>query len=225
LMTAMVALDANPDLTETLAIGDQDVDYLRHSRSRLAVGTRLSREEMLQLALMSSENRAASALARYYPGGKSAFIRAMNSKAAALGMFDSYFYDSTGLNAGNVSTARDLARMVAAAGDYPLIRQMTSTATRDVFVGRRLMRFNNTNALVKNPDWNIEVSKTGFINEAGKCIVMKTWVDAKPTIMVLLDSPGRSARLSDAMHIKNWLESPSYLSRHETSQTMPAGFE
>jgi D-alanyl-D-alanine endopeptidase (penicillin-binding protein 7) len=226
LMTAMVALDANPSLAETMTIGQQDVDNMRHSRSRLPVGTNLSREEMLRLALMSSENRAASALARYYPGGKSAFVRAMNNKALELGMFDTYFYDSTGLNAGNVSSARDLARMVAAAGEYPLITQMTSTATHDVYIGRRLQRFNNTNALVKNPDWTIEVSKTGFINEAGKCIVMKAWINGKPTIIVQLDAGGSSARLADAMHIKSWLESPAYLTRQDaTFNVPPGGFE
>jgi D-alanyl-D-alanine endopeptidase (penicillin-binding protein 7) len=223
LMTAMVALDAAPSLTETMTISQQDVDMLRHSRSRLPVGASLSREEMLRLALMSSENRAASALARYYPGGKSAFIEAMNNKALALGMFDTYFYDSTGLNAGNVSSARDLARMVAAAGEYPLIRQMTSTATHDVQVGRRLQRFNNTNALVKNPDWTIEVSKTGYINEAGKCIVMKTWINSKPTVIVLLDSAGSSTRIADSMRIKSWLESPAYLTSRDVSATMPPG--
>jgi D-alanyl-D-alanine endopeptidase (penicillin-binding protein 7) len=226
LMTAMVVLDAQPSLTEYMTIGQQDVDNMRHSRSRLPVGTNLSREEMLRLALMSSENRAASALARYYPGGKSAFIRAMNNKTLELGMFDTYFYDSTGLNAGNVSSARDLARMVAAAGEYPLITQMTSTATHDVYIGRRLQRFNNTNALVKNPDWTIEVSKTGFINEAGKCIVMKTWINGKPTIIVLLDAGGSSARLADSMHIKSWLESPAYLSRQDAAvNPPPGGFE
>lgn len=226
LMTAMVTLDAAPSLSETMTISQQDVDTLRHSRSRLPVGASLSREEMLRLALMSSENRAASALARYYPGGRSAFIKAMNTKALTLGMFDTYFYDSTGLNAGNVSSARDLARMVAAAGEYPLIRQMTSTGSHDVYVGRRLQRFNNTNALVRNPDWTIEVSKTGFINEAGKCIVMKTWINSKPTIIVLLDSAGSSTRLADSMHIKSWLESPAYLSsRDAATDGVPGGFE
>lgn len=224
LMTAMVALDAAPDLNETMTIAQEDVDTLRHSRSRLPVGTRLSREEMFRLALMSSENRAASALGRYYPGGKKAFVKAMNDKALSLGMFDTYFYDSTGLNAGNVSSARDLARMVAAAGEYPLIRQITSTATHDVYVGRRLQRFNNTNALVRNPDWNIEVSKTGFINEAGKCLVMKTWINAKPTIIVLLDSAGSSTRIADSMHIKSWLESPAYLTKGDTDlNALPPG--
>lgn len=224
LMTAMVALDAVPDLSETMTIAQEDVDMMRHSRSRLPVGTKLSREEMLRLALMSSENRAASALARYYPGGKRAFVEAMNSKALALGMFDTYFYDSTGLNAGNVSSARDLARMVAAAGEYPLIRQMTSTGTHDTYVGKRLQRFNNTNALVRNPDWNIEVSKTGYINEAGKCLVMKTWINAKPTIIVLLDAPGSSTRLADSMRIKSWLESPSYLTSGDAAvNALPPG--
>ncbi|MGR8933959.1 MAG: serine hydrolase [Gammaproteobacteria bacterium] len=225
LMTAMVTLDAAPNFNDIMTIGQQDVDTLRHSRSRLPVGTKLSREEMLRLALMSSENRAASALARYYPGGRSAFIKAMNTKALNLGMFDTYFYDSTGLNAGNVSSARDLARMVAAAGKYPLIRQMTSTGSHDVAVGRRTLRYNNTNALVRNPDWHIEVSKTGFINEAGKCLVMKTWIHSKPTIIVLLDSASGSMRIADSMRIRNWLESPAYLTSRDAAESLPGGFE
>ncbi|MDK9724986.1 MAG: D-alanyl-D-alanine endopeptidase [Sterolibacteriaceae bacterium MAG5] len=216
LMTAMVALDANPSLQEILTIGEEDVDTLKGTHSRLHVGTRLTREEMLNLALMSSENRAASALSRHYPGGREAFIAAMNRKTQALGMTDTQFADPTGLTASNVSSARDLAKMVAAAYQYPLIREFSTMAEREVMVGRRHQMFRNTNSLVKSPSWEIGLSKTGYINEAGKCLVMHTWLNSKPTIIVLLDSWGKMTRIGDANRIKRWVES-AQMAQRQTS--------
>lgn len=207
LMTAMVALDMHPNLREDLTIADSDVDTLRHSTSHVPVGTVLPREDMLRLALMSSENRAAASLARHYPGGTAAFVAAMNRKAQALGLKDTHFFDSTGLNAGNVSSARDLARMVTAASGYPLIREFTTTAAHDVKLRYGLRTFHNTNPLVKSDAWEIGVSKTGYINESGKCLVMQAWFKNKPTIIVLLDSYGKFTRQGDANRIKRWVES------------------
>lgn len=206
LMSAMVVLDAQQGMSDLLEISDSDVDYLRGSSSRLAVGTILSREDMLRLMLMSSENRAAAALARYYTGGTGAFIAAMNRKAASLGLRETRFYDSSGLNAGNVSSARDLVQMVGAAAHYPLIREFSTTAEYLVEVGGRLRQFHNTNPLVANADWQIGVSKTGYIRESGKCLVMQAWLRSKPLIIVLLDSASRYTRVADAARIKKWLE-------------------
>lgn len=210
LMTAMVLLDSKPFLERPLVIGEQDIDYLRHSSSRLPVGTVLSVEEMLRLALMASENRAASALSRSIPGGKYAFINAMNLKARSLGLRYTHFFDATGLNANNVSSARDLAKIVVAASHYPLIREMTTTVAYDQWVGERLVPFKNTNALMKNPEWQIAVSKTGYINESGKCLVMETWLNNRPTIVVLLDAPGRHTPIGDSNRIKQWVDSGAY---------------
>jgi D-alanyl-D-alanine endopeptidase (penicillin-binding protein 7) len=213
LMTAMVVLDAKPDLTETLAIGEDDVDILKGTRSRLKVGTHLAREEMLRLALMSSENRAASALSRHYPGGRDAFIAAMNQKAQALGLADTRFQDATGLTAANVSSPRDLAKMVDAAHQYPLIREFSTTSEGEFSIAGRPQHFRNTNTLVKSPTWEIGLSKTGYINEAGKCLVMQAWLNNKPTIIVLLDSWGRLTRIGDANRIKRWVENASLAQR------------
>lgn len=207
LMTAMVALDAMPNLHETLSIGEDDVDALKGTRSRLAVGTRLTREDMLRLALMSSENRAASALSRHYPGGSAAFLEAMNRKARELGLNDTRFFDPTGLNSSNVSSARDLCKMVAAAADYPLIRDFSTMAEYTVTINGRPREFRNTNALVRSPDWDIAVSKTGYISEAGRCLVMQARFNDKPVIIVLLDSWGKFTRIGDANRIKRWMES------------------
>ena len=213
LMTAMVVLDAKPDLTETLAINEDDVDLLKGTRSRLKVGTHLAREEMLRLALMSSENRAAAALSRNYPGGREAFIAAMNQKAQALGLVDTRFQDPTGLTAANVSSPRDLAKMVDAAHQYPLIREFSTTSEGEFNIAGRTQQFRNTNTLVKNPTWEIGLSKTGYINEAGKCLVMQAWLNNKPTIIVLLDSWGKMTRIGDANRIKRWVESASLAQR------------
>lgn len=206
LMTAMVVLDGQQSLSESVRVTDEDIDTLKGSSSRLPVGTELSREEMLRLALMASENRAASSLARNYPGGMPAFVAAMNRKAAAIGLTDTRFHDGTGLNSGNVSSARDLTKMVAAASRYPLVREFSTTAEHDVEVGGRLRRFANTNALVRGGEWEIGVSKTGYISEAGRCLVMQAWLHEKPLIIVLLDSVGKFTRIADAQRIRKWLD-------------------
>lgn len=210
LMTAMVVLDSQPDMNESLSVADADLDVLKGTHSRLGVGTTFVRSEMMKLALMSSENRAASVLARNYPGGTAAAVAAMNAKARKLGMLNTTFRDPTGLNSENVSTARDLVKMVAAARNYKLIHQYTTTATHSVEGARgRELTFNNTNPLVKNADWEIGVSKTGYINEAGRCLVMQAQIRQRPVIIVLLDSVGKSTRIGDANRVKKWIESSS----------------
>lgn len=208
LMTAMVVLDAQLPMNEQITIVDQDVDTLRNSGSRLAVGTTLPRQDMLRLALMSSENRAAAALARTYPGGTVAFVANMNNKAATLGMARSHFVDSTGLHSENVSTAEDLVKMVQAGTGYDQIREFTTTASHDVAMpGRRhSVEFHNTNALVRAKQWDIGLSKTGFINEAGRCLVMQAKIASRSVIIVLLDSWGKYTRIGDANRIKKWVE-------------------
>ncbi len=206
LMTAMVVLDAKLDLDEPLVIEDQDKDMLRHSRSRLPVGTRLTRADALGLALMSSENRAAHALGRTFPGGVAACVKAMDAKARELGLSETRFADPAGLSAGNVSSAVDLARLVAAAYRYPLIREYTTRPEASLRSGRRILQFINTNALVRAGRWQIGLSKTGFIQEAGQCLVMQAMLAERPVLIVLLDSWGRYTRLGDANRIKQWLE-------------------
>ncbi len=210
LMTAMVLLDANLPGDEKITVTEADVDTLRNSSSRLRVGTTLSRREMLRLALMSSENRAAFALARTYPGGTQAFVAAMNRKAAQLGMRHTHFVDPTGLHSDNVSTAADLVELVKAGYRYQTIRNFTTTASYDVDVrGRRhSVEFRNTNALVRNKNsrWHIGLSKTGYINESGRCLVMHANIANKSLIIVLLDSWGRDSRIGDANRIKRWIE-------------------
>jgi D-alanyl-D-alanine endopeptidase (penicillin-binding protein 7) len=206
LMTAMVVLDARQSLGEEIVVTSDDIDTVKGTGSRLAMGTRLTREEMLQLALMSSENRAASALARHYPGGADAFVEAMNVKARLIGLGDTRFSDSTGLNPDNVSSPRDLVRMVTAAATYPLIREFSTTSERHVMIRGRLHRFGNTNSLVRSPDWQIGLSKTGYIREAGRCLVMQAWLFEQPLIIVLMDSEGRYTRTADAVRVKKWLE-------------------
>ena len=215
-MTAMVVLDSLPNLQAPITISDEDVDYLRGSRSRLQVGTVIPRETALLLALMSSENRAANALGRHYPGGLQAFVAAMNRKAASLGMSSSHFEDPTGLNSNNVSTAHDLARMVAAAHRYPLIREFSTTSGARAEVKGRELEFHNTNQLVSSPTWEIGLSKTGYIQEAGKCLVMQARVAEKPVVIVLLDSAGKQTRIGDAIRIKRWMESASASGRLPT---------
>lgn len=207
LMTAMVVLEAGQSLSEELTVTSEDIDLLKGTGSRLSLGTRLTREEMLHLALMSSENRAASALGRHYPGGIQAFVAAMNIKARLLGMSDTRFLDSSGLNPANVSSPRDLARLVTASASYPLIREFSTTHERNVLVNGRMLRFGNTNSLVRNPDWEISVSKTGYINEAGRCLVMQAWMHSQPVVIVLMDSVGRYTRTADAQRVRKWLDS------------------
>lgn len=206
LMTAMVVLDAGLSLDEPIAVTDNDVDHLRHTSSRLSVGSILPRGQMLLIALMASENRAASALANTYPGGTSAAVAAMNRKAQVLGMTHTVFHDPTGLNGENMSTPADLVKMVQAANRYPDIRRSTTTSEYQVVSRGRVLNYKNTNALVKKPEWNIEVSKTGFINEAGRCLVMMAHVNGTPVVIVLMDSVGKYTRIGDANRVKRWLE-------------------
>lgn len=210
LMTAMVVLDARQNLSERLRVTSDDIDRLKGTGSRLTVGSVLTREEMLNLMLMSSENRAASALARNYPGGQRAFIEAMNIKARMLGLGSTRFSDSSGLDPRNQSNPRDLVRLVAAASSYPLIRDYSTRSERMVRVGGRVERFGNSNSLVRDPEWQLGLSKTGFIREAGRCLVMQAWVQGEPVIMVLLNAQGNYARIADAKRVKAWLETSGF---------------
>jgi D-alanyl-D-alanine endopeptidase (penicillin-binding protein 7) len=210
LMTAMVVLDANLPMDEMITVGDSDLHLIR-SRSRLKVGTVFTRSELLNLALMSSENRAALALAKSYPGGEDAFVAAMNVKSSLLGMSSTRFFDPTGLDSDNVSTAQDLVKMVDAAQHYELIHQYTTTAGRIMDnVSGRSLKYHNTNPLVSNSSWVIGVSKTGFINKAGRCLVMQAVINNRPVIIVLLHSNGKRTRFADATRVKSWIERYRY---------------
>jgi D-alanyl-D-alanine endopeptidase (penicillin-binding protein 7) len=207
LMTAMVVIDADLPLTERIVISEDDKDLLKGTRSRLRIGTVLTRRELLHLALMASENRAAEALSRVYPGGTKAFVAAMNQKAVELGMWRTRFVDGTGLSSDNVSTAQDLTKMVGAAYHYPLIREFTTDTRTTVEMGNgRTMTYNNSNRLVSNHEWQIGLSKTGYISEAGRCLVMQAKIAGKPVIIVLLDSWGKMTRIGDANRLKRWME-------------------
>ena len=206
LMTAMVVLDAQIDLEELITIEPSDVDTLCYSPSRLPVGTRLSREDALLLTLMASENRAAHALGRTYPGGPEAFVIAMNAKARSLGLSKTHFEDSSGLSNGNTSSAQDLALMADAAYHYKLVREFTTMEEAAIHSGRRTLEFHNTNRLIRNPRWQIGLSKTGFTNEAGRCLVMQASVAQRSLLIVLLDAQGRLTRFADAKRIKQWIE-------------------
>lgn len=207
-MTAMVVLDAGLPLDEVLTVDRQDIDRLKHTSSRMPIGARLTRREMLHLALMSSENRAASALARHYPGGSSAFVAAMNRKAQDLNMSNTRFTDSTGLDPRNISTASDLAKMVNAASAYPLITRLSTAQAHQVTVNPAgTLQYRNSNPLVQQGRWDIALSKTGYINEAGRCLVMKVDVGNRPAVMVFLKSDSRNSPVADATRVKNWLES------------------
>lgn len=206
LMTALVVLEGQQPLDEIIEIRPADGWKGKNAFSRLTVGTKLSREDLLHLALMASENRAARALGRSYPGGEPAFVRAMNAKAKALGMTQSRFADPSGLSTGNVSSARDLAKLVIAASRNRTIREFSTSPHHQVKVGRSMLEFRNTNSLVRNPDWTITVQKTGFINEAGECLVMQTMIEERPVVMVLLNSFGKLTRVADAKRIRKWME-------------------
>lgn len=209
LMTAIVILDSTLPLHERITITKDDRDRLRGTRSRLHYGAVLTREELLQLALMSSENRAAAALARTYPGGQKAFVAAMNQKARELGMKNTQFADSSGLSSGNVSSARDLARLVQSAARFPLIRKYSTATSQLVKLPRYKapLRFINTNGLVNNSKWKIDLSKTGYTSEAGRCLVMKANLAGRPVIIILMDSWGKNSRIGDANRVRKWLES------------------
>ena len=207
LMTGLIVSDANLPMDESITITQEDVDTEKGSSSRLRVGTSLSRGELLHLALMSSENRAAHALGRTYPGGLAVFTRLMNHKAQLLGMKDTRYVEPTGLSSSNMSSARDLARLVDAAHQQPLLRELTTSTGHQVSVGNRVLQFNNTNRLVKNPSWDIGLQKTGYISEAGRCLVMQTKVAGRQLIMIFLDSAGKLSRLGDAERVRHWVES------------------
>ncbi|MGY3949763.1 D-alanyl-D-alanine endopeptidase [Aeromonas allosaccharophila] len=209
LMTALVVLDAKQNLNQTITVDKNDLDRVKHTHSRIRMGTKVTRRDALHLALMSSENRMASALARHYPGGRSAFVRAMNNKARALGMRNTHFYDSTGLSTRNVSTAQDLGKLAAAAYRQPLIRQFTQDENREMRFSTPAysLMFNNTNPLVKNPDWDVRLSKTGFTDEAGRCLVMRAKPDSRELAIVLLNSVGKRTPIGDANRIRKWLKS------------------
>ncbi len=209
LMTAMVVLDSDNGLDKMIMIQSADRDLVRHSRSRLPVGARLTRADALLIALMASDNRAASALGHAYPGGSDACVAAMNAKARSLGLYETHFQDTTGLSSGNVSSARDLVRLVDAAYQYGLIREYTTCKHAAIFTGRRVMQFHNTNRLIQNPRWEIGLSKTGYIDEAGRCLVMQAQVAQRPVLIVLLDSQGKLTRVGDANRIRKWLEGAS----------------
>ena len=205
LMTAMVVLEAGQSLDERLLISQDDVDTEKGSGSRLRVGTSLSRGEMLHLALMASENRAANALGRYFPGGMPAFVEAMNRKARTLGMRNTRYVEPTGLSSANQSNAHDLSVLVMAAMDHQLIRELSTSTDTSVNVGSRSMQFRNTNGLIRNPSWEIGLQKTGYISEAGRCVVMQAQLAGRKLIMVLLDSAGRYSRMGDAERLRTWI--------------------
>jgi D-alanyl-D-alanine endopeptidase (penicillin-binding protein 7) len=216
LMTAVVVVDANLPMDEMLEITDDDVDGLKHTTSRLRVGTKLSRGDMLHLALMSSENRAANALGRHYPGGLPAFVAAMNAKAQALGMASTHFIEPTGLSSNNVSSPHDLARLLRAAAQRPLIHRYSTDTEYDVEINNRTQTFRNTNLLVRKPDWDIKVSKTGYINEAGECLVMLARINGRDLAIVLLDSQGKLSRIGDAVRIRRIVQSEVALASIES---------
>jgi len=207
LMTGMLISQAKLPMDEPLTITQDDVDTEKGSRSRLTVGTTLTRGEMLHLALMSSENRAAHALGRTYPGGLEVFVAQMNAKARLLGMTDTRYVEPTGLSSRNQSSARDLAVLVNVAHSDPLVREYTTSPGYEVAVGRRTLQYNNTNRLVKNPAWDIGLQKTRYISEAGQCLVMQAKVAGRKLIMVFLDSAGKLSRIGDAERVRRWVES------------------
>ena len=206
LMTGLIVVEANQDMNEVLTVTQDDVDTEKFTSSRLRVGSQLTRASLLHIALMSSENRAAAALGRNYPGGVAGFVEAMNAKARELGMFDTRFVDSSGLSSRNVASARDLAKLAAVASQQPLLRQYSTDPASVVAAGGRTLSYNNTNYLVKSPNWDIGLQKTGFINEAGRCLVMQAMIQGRAVIMVFLDSKGKQSRTADAGRVKRWLE-------------------
>ena len=206
LMTGLIISDARLPLDELITITAEDIDTEKGSRSRLAVGTTLTRGELMHLALMSSENRAAHALGRSYPGGLNRFVALMNARAVMLGMKDTRYVEPTGLSSANRSSAHDLATLVATAAQDPLLRQFSTSTGYEVAAGSRMLQYNNTNRLVHNPEWQIGLQKTGYISEAGQCLVMQARVAGRKLIMVFLDSSGRGSRLGDAERVRRWVE-------------------
>ena len=223
LMTAQVLLDAQLPMQQLVKITDADINTEKYSRSRLRVGAELTRTQLLQLALMASENRAAHALARTYPDGIQAFVLLMNQKARALGMANTHFIEPTGLSSSNVSTASDLVKLVRASERYAVIREYTTTSSREMEVLGRVVAFHNTNRLVGSESWDIVLSKTGFINEAGRCLVMQARIEGRPLTIVLLDSYGRLTRIGDANRIRKWLTSQAGQAGHVSATGEAAG--
>ncbi|WP_083492544.1 D-alanyl-D-alanine endopeptidase [Cupriavidus sp. JZ107] len=225
LMTALVVMDARLPMDEVLTITEEDRDTEKHSSSRLRFGTQLTRQELMLLALMSSENRAASALGRHYPGGLPAFVQAMNRKARELGMNDSHFVDSSGLSSSNVSSALDLARLVKAAYRNPTIRAFSTQTEHEVNVLGRTQHYVSTNRLVRGGNWDIGLQKTGFISEAGRCLVMQARVGGRDVVMVFLDSSGNLTRFADANRVRDWLEHspPSAPNRFPSTPNLTQG--
>jgi D-alanyl-D-alanine endopeptidase (penicillin-binding protein 7) len=205
LMTALVVLEANQDMNEMLEVTEDDIDREKHTSSRLHVGAKLTRADMLHIALMSSENRAASALGRNYPGGLSACIRAMNARARALGMSDTRYVEPTGLSSMNVASARDLAKLVIAAYRHPLLAQYSTNDRYAVDTGVHTLQYVNSNRLIGNADWDIALQKTGYIREAGRCMVMRVRIEGRPVVMVFLDSDSSSSRVADASRVRKWV--------------------
>ncbi|MBI3230653.1 MAG: D-alanyl-D-alanine endopeptidase [Burkholderiales bacterium] len=206
LMTALIVVEANQDMNEVLSITEDEIDKEKFTSSRLKVGVQLPRSTMMHLALMSSENRAAAALGRNYPGGLSAFVAAMNAKAKALGMNDTHYVDANGLSSKNVSSARDLAKLVIVAAQHPLLAQYSTDSKYSIEAEGKTLNYVNTNHLVSNPEWEIGVQKTGYISEAGRCLVMQARIDGRPVVMVFLDSKGKESRIGDASRVRKWLE-------------------
>jgi serine-type D-Ala-D-Ala endopeptidase (penicillin-binding protein 7) len=217
LMTAMVILDARLDMNETITIEEADKDTLRNSHSHLLIGTRLTRREALLVALMASENRAAHALGRTFPDGFAAFVKAMNDKAHNLALSETQFAEPTGLSEKNVSSARDLSRLIIAAGKYPEICAFSTTSKATIHSGKKELQFVNTNSLVSSPNWKINLSKTGYIEEGGRGLVMQATVAQRPLLIVLLNSVGKNTRIGDAGRIRQWLEGPPSSSKAKPS--------
>ena len=206
LLTALTVADARQPMDEVIEITDADRAVGKGAFSRLQVGTRLTRGDLFHLALMASENRAAHALARNYPGGLAAFMPAMNAKAKELGMSSSHFVEPTGLSSDNVASPEDLSKLVMAASKNPTIREYSTDPGYEVRIGRRMVGFHNTNSLVRNPTWDIVVQKTGYITEAGRCLVMQTVIEGRTIVIVLLNSFGKQTRVADAARIRRWME-------------------
>ena len=221
LMTGLVISEANLSDSDMITITQDDVDTEKGSTSRLAVGSVLSRGDLMHLSLMSSENRAAHALGRTYPGGMASFVKAMNERAKSLGMTSTHYVEPTGLSSRNQSTAADLAVLVGAAYNVSTLRELSTSPGREVAVGRRTLQYNTTNRLVKSPNWDIGLQKTGYISEAGQCLVMQTKVSGRKLIMVFLDSAGKLSRIADAERVRRWVENNS--ARHAVVSANSAG--
>ena len=206
LLTVLVVADAGLPLDEPIQLTTEDRIIGKGASSRLVLGTTLTRGDLIHLALMSSENRAAHALGRNYPGGLPAFVQAMNAKARRLGMTSAHFVDPAGLSSDNVASAEDLSKLVVAASENPVIREYSTDPGYAVRVGRKMLEFRNTNALVNNPTWNIIVQKTGYISEAGRCLVMQAVIQGRTVVIVLLNSVGKNTRVADAVRIRRWME-------------------